>query len=105
MRSVEESTTISTESPTTKKIKPDPTTEGNTPKTTPAEDKHSDNPAGSDFDSEKGQSKLVGGDVPPTHIFPWLVLIIRQGETVAGGALITDRHIITAASPLATYVS
>lgn len=104
MRSVEETTTISAESNTTVRIKPDPTTEATTLKTTPAEGTHSDIPAGGDSDLEKGQLKLVGGDVPPTHMLPWLVLIIHKGETVAGGALITDRHIITAASPLATYV-
>lgn len=51
-------------------------------------------------DKEK-KARLLAGDTPPPHEFPWLVMIQVVGkQPVAGGALITDRHVLTAASPL-----
>ncbi|PSN57579.1 hypothetical protein C0J52_00492 [Blattella germanica] len=50
--------------------------------------------------SNRLASRLQGGEITQSHEFPWLASIIINGTRVATGALINDRYILTANSPL-----
>nr|XP_022904924.1 trypsin 3A1-like isoform X2 [Onthophagus taurus] len=43
------------------------------------------------------QMRVVNGEQSRPHEFPWLVGLYRRGEYYCGGALITSKHILTAA--------
>lgn len=47
--------------------------------------------------------RMVGGVVLEPHKLPWLAIVISKGVVAAMGALISDRHVLTAASPLVKY--
>lgn len=41
--------------------------------------------------------RIVGGNVTQVNEFPWVVALTRYGRLYCGGALITDKHVLTAA--------
>lgn len=43
------------------------------------------------------QMRVVGGNVTKIHEFPWLAGLSKNGEFYCGAALITRRHLLTAA--------
>ncbi|XP_077285500.1 proclotting enzyme-like [Arctopsyche grandis] len=45
-------------------------------------------------------ARMVGGISLDPHALPWLSLVLYNGVIVAMGALVSDRHILTSASPL-----
>ncbi|XP_050309146.1 proclotting enzyme-like [Anthonomus grandis grandis] len=45
----------------------------------------------------KRQSRVVGGNITKTHEFPWMAGLSHGGEYHCGAALITKKHVITAA--------
>ncbi|XP_018415220.1 PREDICTED: ovochymase-2-like [Nanorana parkeri] len=42
-------------------------------------------------------SRIVGGTTAKEHDYPWIVSITRKSKHVCGGALVSERHVITAA--------
>lgn len=44
-------------------------------------------------------ARLIGGEYLRSYEFPWLTLIYAKNETIVG-SLISDRYILTAATPL-----
>ncbi|KAJ4439344.1 hypothetical protein ANN_07466 [Periplaneta americana] len=46
-------------------------------------------------------TRLENGEFAQAHEFPWLAAIILNGTRLASGALINDRYVLTAFSPLA----
>lgn len=47
--------------------------------------------------------RMVGGVLLEPHKLPWLAIVVSKGVISAMGALISDRHVLTAASPLIKY--
>ena len=49
------------------------------------------------FFKERNHEKIVGGTVALPNEFPWLVSLEYYGHYYCGGALISDRLVLTAA--------
>ncbi|KAL7301191.1 hypothetical protein TKK_0006161 [Trichogramma kaykai] len=47
--------------------------------------------------STHDQSRVTGGRPTSSREYPWIAALLRGGEQICGGVLITDRHILTAA--------
>lgn len=40
--------------------------------------------------------RIVGGRRAVPHSFPWTVAILKNGKMHCGGAVITDKHVLSA---------
>ena len=45
------------------------------------------------------RKRVVGGEVSVGGQWPWVVSLIKSGQHFCGGVLITDQHVLTAATP------
>lgn len=45
----------------------------------------------------KDSQKIVGGQISERNSLPWMVSVQKEGEHYCGGALISDKYVLTAA--------